>query len=86
MGFTPHDPTEDTESVKVRIEGGEELLVSPLTIRQRILKARLVGRVDSATAGFTPHDPTEDTERLLRLSESLLLHAEFHPSRSDRGY
>ncbi len=38
LSFTPHDPTEDTESYLEGSKGFTEFVVSPLTIRQRILK------------------------------------------------
>ncbi len=85
-GFTPHDPTEDTESSSIELCEGKIVKVSPLTIRQRILKVKPPGAISShVLRGFTPHDPTEDTERGVATAKLITLHS-FHPSRSDRGY
>ncbi len=62
LGFTPHDPTEDTESWLHWRCRTRPARVSPLTIRQRILKALLGLLLGGGLRGFTPHDPTEDTE------------------------
>ncbi len=41
-------------------------VVSPPTIRQRILKGTVTPRNWAARSGFTPHDPTEDTESTIQ--------------------
>ncbi len=69
FGFTPHDPTEDTESTaSLRTPTGAQE-VSPLTIRQRILKAPDKMKRRVSIIGFTPHDPTEDTESQTNIAQ-----------------
>jgi len=61
--FTHVDPFEDTESrVKLRVKYLRDL-VSPTSIRSRILKAFLSTPAATAPTCFTHVDPFEDTER-----------------------
>jgi len=67
-GFTHHDPLEDTErELHLLPEIRAAWLVSPITIRLRILKVLDDYGVGLMRLCFTHHDPLEDTESVLAI-------------------
>ena len=80
-GFTQLDPLEDTESTLsvslVRLSS----LVSPNSIRLRILKAKTPNSPCQRGDSFTQLDPLEDTESGEDISANYKLPG-FHPTRS----
>ena len=83
--FTHVDPFEDTESCHVMFDNAGVCVVSPTSIRSRILKDLQTRVQELENARFTHVDPFEDTESngSLTAQESTLW---FHPRRSVRGY
>jgi len=83
--FTHVDPFEDTESEFSAPSVTGEVVVSPTSIRSRILKDD--GAEQSAPSGyrFTHVDPFEDTESLPTCAAFPRVNG-FHPRRSVRGY
>jgi len=84
-GFTHVDPFEDTESSQALAQEIPARVVSPTSIRSRILKGSPKRAGISASTGFTHVDPFEDTESMhfdFNHMRCLL----FHPRRSVRGY
>ena len=69
--FTHHDPLEDTEREVPSVNLGPSQVVSPITIRLRILKeSALPMAVKPPSISFTHHDPLEDTESVNRDARS----------------
>ena len=62
-GFTHVDPFEDTERLYPLIGAHSWLIVSPTSIRSRILKGTQCPRATRGHLSFTHVDPFEDTER-----------------------
>ncbi len=60
-------------------------VVSPTSIRSRILKGGSAADAASSGSGFTHVDPFEDTESSLMLPRRYA-EEQFHPRRSVRGY
>jgi len=66
--FTHVDPFEDTESIPAPHEGSNVGLVSPTSIRSRILKDTAPVEQGEHFSCFTHVDPFEDTERCQALA------------------
>ncbi len=63
--FTHVDPFEDTERLDALVWAGTQLLVSPTSIRSRILKGVLLQNPPALPPRFTHVDPFEDTESVV---------------------
>ena len=77
FGFTHVDPFEDTESPHERAGRVQAHLVSPTSIRSRILKAHTTGPWALNSRCFTHVDPFEDTESRCRSRQRRLTNRRF---------
>jgi len=80
-GFTTLDPLEDTERASRAGPMDSWPLVSPRSIRLRILKDTFTGILRGCTNSFTTLDPLEDTESVSGI-RGILLRIRFHHARS----
>ncbi len=72
--FTPHDPTEDTESdQKAWASLTFQASFTPHDPTEDTESWTVTTALTSRSTGFTPHDPTEDTERSVYIAMGVVI-------------